>query len=288
MPTVRAPETTAAALLSDRSDEATIQAYESVGACIVRDLISPEWIAGLRACYDDWAKAAAAPYADHDKFQDKSARRITVRDGMWRDDDRFRAFLFDSPIARAAAAVMRSGTAQLYEDLLLTEQAGVQTPLSWHQDEPTWPVSGRQLSSVWFSLEDVGPRTGAMRFVRGTHLGPLYHPKSIPLEDAGDDARYWTGGAIPDLDADEDRFTFVLTDARPGDAIIFHPRAFHSAHGSSDDHARRSFSIRFFGDDVRWVPKNHLYHGWMRDLGLKEGDRIVTERLPVVWAASTV
>jgi ectoine hydroxylase-related dioxygenase (phytanoyl-CoA dioxygenase family) len=281
MPSVRAPETTAAAILDGTPDEAAIRTYERVGAIIVRGLIGPSWIDHLRACYAEMAETATVPYAKGQPPPD--ARKLTQRHQMWRDDERFRRFLFESPIARASARLMRSDTAQLYEDILITEPPGQRAEASWHQDEPTWPVRGRKLSSVWFSLEPVEAETGAMRFVAGSHNGPLYHPKFITAGEAGDDVRFWTGGAFPDINGAPDAFTIAITDADVGDAIVFHPRAIHTAYGSSDQHARRSFTIRFLGDDVRWQPKQRIYHRWMHDLGLKEGDKINSPRLPVVF-----
>jgi ectoine hydroxylase-related dioxygenase (phytanoyl-CoA dioxygenase family) len=285
MTSIQAFEATAAALLGDQSDEAAIEAYERDGAIIIRGLIGAEWLASLRDCYDGMAEAAANPYAKRSDSKAMSAG-TSVRDGMWREEEPFRAFLFGSPIGQAAAALMRSRSTRLYEDLLLTQPAGAPAKTGWHQDEPTWPVSGRQLSSVWFSLEPVAVKTGAMRFVLGSHRGPLYHPGMVSAEQAGDDVRFWTGGAFPDVDGDPERFPVLQTEAEPGDAVIFHPRAIHTAYGSAKDHARRTFTIRFLGDDVRWLPKRRIYHRWMHDLGMSEGDRITSPRLPLVWDAA--
>jgi ectoine hydroxylase-related dioxygenase (phytanoyl-CoA dioxygenase family) len=283
MPVVRAPEVVASALLGEKPDEAAIEAYQRVGAIIVRKLIDPGWIAALRACYAPLAQTATVPFIKGEPPPDM--RKLTQRAGMWEEEERFRAFLFDSPIARAAARLMRSKVAQLYEDILITEPAGGRAMTSWHQDEPTWPVSGRQLSSVWLSLETVTPETGGMRFVEGTHQGPMYHPSFIKADEAVD-SRFWTGGAFPDIDAQGDAPTIAQTDTEPGDVVVFHPRAIHTSFGSSKNHTRRTFTIRFMGDDIRWLPKKRIYHRWMHDLGLKEGDRIVTPRMPVVWDAA--
>jgi ectoine hydroxylase-related dioxygenase (phytanoyl-CoA dioxygenase family) len=283
----RAPETTAAALLGDPIDDAILAAYEQAGAIVVRGLIGPAWIAALRGSYGDMAASAYAPFVKGGKAE-PGMRQLIQRHAMWAEDEAFRAFLFESPIARAAARLMRSASARLYEDILITEPAGGRAELSYHQDEPTWPVIGRQLSSVWFSLEPVGTESGALRFVSGSHRGPMYHPKYVKPDEAGDDVRFWDGGAFPEIDEDGRDWTIILTEAEPGDAVIFHPRAIHSAYGSSADHARRSFTIRFLGDDVRWQPKQRIFHRWMHELGLKEGDRIAHPRLPMVWEADAV
>ena len=282
MASMQAPEVAAAVLFDDRAGAEAVAAYQRVGALIVRGLIDSDWIALLRRIYDGLAASAVVPFIKGEPPPDM--RKLTQRPGSWEENAEFRDFLFRSPIARAAARCMGSKTAQLYEDILITEPPGGRAELSWHQDEPTWPVSGRQLSSVWFSLQPVDAETGAMRFVQGAHRGPMYHPAYVPVDQAGDDARFWEG-PMPVVDAESDQFTIAMTDAAPGDAVIFHPRAIHSSYGSSKDHARRSFTIRFMGDDVRWLPKQRIYHRWMHDLGLKEGDKIVSPRLPIVWDA---
>lgn len=281
MPQENAPETSAEALLGPQPDARAIADYEEAGAIIVRGLISPEWLERLRATYGDMAQDAVIPYL---KGKPAPGTRLLMnRHRMWEDFDAFRDFLFHSSIAHAAAALMRSGSATLYEDILLTEPAGQKAVLGWHQDAPTWPVCGDMMSSVWFSMQAVDAETGAMRFAKGSHRGPLYQPKSIKIEEAGEDARFWTGGTFP-ADGTVGEETILITPVEPGDAVIFHPRAIHTSYGSARDRARQTFTIRFLGDDIRWQPRRRLFHPWMNDLGLREGDCVVHPRLPLVWA----
>ena len=286
---VPAPDTTASSLLRDPPDETAIAGFEEAGAIVVRGLIGREWLGSLRENYARMARSAdqpfgvGKPYGEGDRTGQE--RKLINRSGMWEDNDAFRAFLFESPIARAAAAVMRSRTAQLYEDLLITEPAGGKPHNSWHQDAASWPMTGSMLSSVWLSLEAVTAETGAMRFVKGSHRGPSYQPSYIDPKDVGDDALRWTGGKFPDVNEDPS-FTIVQTETNPGDAVIFHPAAIHCAYGSAKNRDRRSFTIRFMGDDVRWLPLNRTYHPWMQALPLKKGEKIVAERMPVVWTAA--
>jgi len=68
--------------------------------------------------------------------------------------------------------------------------------------------------------------------------------------------------------------------------VAFHPRTIHCAYGSDPDHARRTFTIRFLGEDVRWLPRNRMFHPWMREPTLKKGDPVVAEGFPVVYEAT--
>jgi ectoine hydroxylase-related dioxygenase (phytanoyl-CoA dioxygenase family) len=280
MPTKQAPETTAEAVLHKPPSEQLLAIYEQAGAMIVRGLIQPDWLHKLHDCYARMTAAAIVPSVSGGM----AARKLIVGSGMWQSEEVFREFLFGSPIARAAASIMRSRRAQLYEDLLITEPAGADPHDSWHQDEGSWPVEGCMLSSVWFSLDPAGAETGAMKFVENSHNGPIYQPPHIDLMEAGDDVERWTGGKFPRVMGDRDMM-ILQTETEPGDAIIFHPRAIHCSYGSSPSHSRRSFTIRFLGDDVRWLPRNYMYHDWMKKLDLKRGDVIDDPRFPVVYEA---
>jgi ectoine hydroxylase-related dioxygenase (phytanoyl-CoA dioxygenase family) len=161
---------------------------------------------------------------------------------------------------------MRSRTARLYEDLLLYREAGAEASSSWHRDATYWPLRGHQLSSVWFSLESVTRETGGMRFVAASHLDP-------------DEV---ATAPFPDVDADP-RLRVIVIETEPGDAILFHPRILHTAYGSAPDRPRRTFTIRFTGDDVRWRPRRAFFHPWMSDCGLQKGDVLDHPGFPLVW-----
>jgi ectoine hydroxylase-related dioxygenase (phytanoyl-CoA dioxygenase family) len=140
---------------------------------------------------------------------------------------------------------------------MIYTEAGAVTAARWHRDSPLWPLRGDQLTSVWFSLEPVDAETGAMRFVPGSHLDGDAAVTAMPTGDLGPDG-------------DESRVLVVPTE--PGDAVIFHPRIRHTAYGSASDRPRRSFTIRFMGDDVRWRPRRQMFHPWTYDCGLADGD----------------
>jgi ectoine hydroxylase-related dioxygenase (phytanoyl-CoA dioxygenase family) len=95
-----------------------------------------------------------------------------------------------------------------------------------------------------------------MRFVAGSHL----------------DSDALVNAASLGVSTSEIKGRRIITlDAEPGDVVAFHPRAIHSAYGSAPDRPRRSFTIRFMGDDIRWRPRTAMYHAWMRDCGLEKG-----------------
>jgi ectoine hydroxylase-related dioxygenase (phytanoyl-CoA dioxygenase family) len=246
-------------------EPAVVERFHAQGATVVRGLVEVTWIDALRGAVDELLGQA----------RDRSARLTRVApegearsaDGMWRGNALFARFLRESPIADAAAEAMCSATVVLYEDLFLHTAAAV-TGASWHRDSPHWPVTGLQLSSVWFSLEHVTADTGALHFVVGSHLD--------------EDEKVKGEGLMVAVDPIAEGREIVGWETEPGDAVVFHPRVLHSALGAAPDHPRRTFTIRFAGDDVRWRPRSSYYHPWMRDSQLRRGDRLEHLWFPVL------
>ncbi len=143
------------------------------------------------------------------------------------------------------------------------------------------------MASVWLTLEPVTIETGALCIVAGSHRGPMYRPRvsSKRAHEIGDDWDFWDGGPFPDVEAEPERFRQLVFETDPGDVVVFHPRALHTGKGSSPSRPRRTFTIRFLGDDVRWQAKRSLFHPWMGECGFKDGDVLDHPRFPLVYSA---
>lgn len=269
----------AAALHPDQID-----AFERDGAVQVRGLLDPASLSDLRAAFDA-LKASAYDLSDYYGGPKREGTSL-VRDDNWMHSEPMRRVVLHSAIPAAAAAVMQSSTARLYEDLLIYKSPGADQPTPWHQDEPQWPLTGRQMSSAWLCLDPVTRATGALRFVAGTHRGPLHIPYVPAAQRAAVEAdmHHFTGGPIPPIDAEPDRHRIVSFDCEPGDVVLFHPRVIHGAFGSQRETSRRTFSIRYLGDDVRWQNRASVFHTWLNEITLKDGDPIEAERFPLAWA----
>ena len=271
--------------------QSDIEQFERVGAVPIRGLLNAEWIKQLEDTFSALKRDAVdtSTYYSTGDNKDPVAKSwkasTLIRDDNWMVNETMRRFIFESPIAQAAAALMRSTEVQLYEDLLIYKERAADAPTPWHQDEPQWPTQGTKICSVWLCLEPVTRETGALRFVTGTHRGPLYIPYVPPQRqsDLDRDMHYFDGGTLPDIDGNPWRYSVVSYDVQPGDVICFHTRTIHAAYGSAQTHPRRTFSVRFLGDDIRWRRKHCVFHDWLKTIDLDEGARLEHERFPVVW-----
>jgi ectoine hydroxylase-related dioxygenase (phytanoyl-CoA dioxygenase family) len=50
---------------------------------------------------------------------------------------------------------MRSRSARLYHDHMLTKEPGTRQPTPWHQDQPYYNIDGRQNISFWIPVDPV-------------------------------------------------------------------------------------------------------------------------------------
>jgi ectoine hydroxylase-related dioxygenase (phytanoyl-CoA dioxygenase family) len=232
-------------------DAETIERFQRDGAVCVRQLFTPQEIAALRSGIDanlanlsPRAKLASRP-DDPGRFVEDFCN--------WQDNQHYRRFIFESPLAGAAGLLMRSSTVRLYHDHMLTKEPGTRSATPWHQDQPYYNIEGRQNVSFWIPVDPVA-RESTLEFVAGSHLGPWLMPRSFM--DA--QARWFPEGSLadlPDIEGDRKKFPILGWELQPGDAVCFHMLMLHAARGVTGTHRRRVFSVRFLGDDIRHAPR---------------------------------
>ena len=123
---------------------------------------------------------------------------------------------------------------------MFVKAPGAQNKTPWHQDQPYWPVHGRQVLSTWFAMDPVTLATGGLEYVRGSHdWNRVFHPESFRNDPAQAARMAKLGGEkIPDIDAARDKYECLSWDMQPGDVLIHHGMCIHGAPAnSSRDHA---------------------------------------------------
>jgi ectoine hydroxylase-related dioxygenase (phytanoyl-CoA dioxygenase family) len=226
-----------------------IEAFARDGAVRLRGVLSADAVETLRRGINANI-AAPSPRAKIASRPDDPGR--FVEDFCtWADNPDYRAVIFGSPLAEIAAALMRSRTARLYHDHMLTKEAGTRAPTPWHQDQPYYNIEGRQTVSFWIPVDPVS-EASTLQFVAGSHLGPWLMPRTFM--DA--QAKWFPEGSLadlPDIEADRAAWPILAWALEPGDLVAFHMLTLHSSAGA--DRRRRVFSARFLGDDVVHAPR---------------------------------
>ena len=152
-------------------DAATVERFQRDGAVCIRQLFRPQEMTVLRAGIDE-NLVHLSPRAKVASGADDPGR--FVEDFCNRQDNAdYRRFIFDSALPETAARLMRSTTARLYHDHMLTKEPGTRQPTPWHQDQPYYNVEGRHNVSFWIPVDPV-PRETTLEFLAGSHDGTWY------------------------------------------------------------------------------------------------------------------
>jgi ectoine hydroxylase-related dioxygenase (phytanoyl-CoA dioxygenase family) len=261
-----------------------VAAYQRDGAVCLRGLLSSEEVALLREGIDH-NLAAPSPRAIVASHADDPGR--FVEDFCnWQYNRAYRRVIFESPLAVAAARLMRSRTARLYHDHMLTKEPGTQQRTPWHQDQPYYNVEGHDNVSFWIAVDPVR-RHSTLEFVAGSHRGPWLMPRTFMDQQA----KWFPEGSLadlPDVEAQRAELPILGWAVEPGDVVCFHMLALHAAGPVDADRRRRVFSVRFLGDDMRHAPRPWKTSPPFEGLTdtLPAGAAMEHPLFPIVWPRS--
>ncbi|MEM7505360.1 MAG: phytanoyl-CoA dioxygenase family protein [Pseudomonadota bacterium] len=255
-------------------NDSDIQAFERDGAIVLRGIFN-DWVETIR---DGIARnmAEPGPYASEN----------AVTEGRFFDDycnwtriPEFEDVIRNSPAAEIAAKVMQSRNAQFFHDHVLVKEAGTPKPTPWHQDSPYYFVEGTQTVSFWIPVDPVEEAT--LRFIAGSHqwarmMRPVSWADDSDFYDAGD----WV--PVPSADADPEDAEILEWPMQPGDAVLFDFRTAHGAAGNKTSQRRRALSLRFVGDDCRFVERPGRTSPPFPGHAMKPGDKLRTDWFPIL------
>jgi ectoine hydroxylase-related dioxygenase (phytanoyl-CoA dioxygenase family) len=230
---------------------AQIDAFQSDGAVVLRQLLTPGEVELLAAGIDanlshPSSRAKVASTRDDPGF-------FLEDFCCWQENEFYRRLIFESQIGPVAGRLMRSRSAWLYHDHMLTKEPGTRARTPWHQDQPYYNIAGQQNCSFWIPVDPVS-RESTLEFVAGSHRGPWLMPRSFM--DA--EAKWFPEGSLaelPDIEANRQRHRVLGWALEPGDAVCFHMLTLHASGGVGGARRRRVFSVRLLGDDIRHAPR---------------------------------
>lgn len=261
--------------------ETDVAAYERDGVVCLRGAFDAVWVGILcEAVERDLLKPG--PHATN-FAEGSSSGRFFGDMFMWRRDNDFRLAATTSPAGEIAAALMQSEKVDFFYDQLFVKEPGTAHPTPWHQDQPYWPVTGRQITSVWIALDDIDHSNGAVEFIAGSHRwGINYRP--TPFRK-GHEAKFTSSDLvqIPDIDADRGKYDIRSWKMEPGDCLVFHAMIVHGAPGNDTPGARRrGLSLRYTGDDARYDPRPGTFQ-FPYTPDLAAGAPMTCDLFPRVW-----
>lgn len=258
--------------------EDQIDAFQRDGAVVVRGVFA-DWV-------DVMADGVAQNMAEPGPYASENA----VTEGRFFDDycnwtrlAPFADIVRNSPAAELAARAMRSQTAQFFHDHVLVKEPNTPKPTPWHQDSPYYFVAGEQTVSLWIPLDPV--REASLRFIAGSHRWDRM-VRPVSWSDQSD--FYETGEwlPVPDPDANADTLEVLSWTMEPGDAVLFDFRTAHGAHGNTSGLRRRALSLRWVGDDARYVERPGRTSPPYPGHDMVAGQKLREDWFPVIWKAT--
>ena len=255
-----------------------LEAYDRDGVICARGLFSDAWLARMSAAVD---RAVAHPTLMGNVVSMKDAN-FSGDLFLWKVDDDFRDFVYESPASRIAQQVLGSKVVRHFYDQLFVKPAGCHVPTPWHHDITFWPVDveSRNLCSLWITFDPVDRAASGLEFVKGSHRWPRHFKAVTPdydpymMDSDFEDA--------PDIDANRGDYDLFCPDMEPGDLLLFNAHVLHGSSANySTDRPRRAFSSRWCDDSVAFEAR-HATMPLLWDHGLCNGDRLAGSLFPQV------
>ena len=259
-----------------------IDAFERDGAVPLRGVVDEAWVSRLRAAIE---RDIETPGPFHHSYESAGRGRFHGNLRTWESDPELAEFCLRSKLPELAAGLLRSPKINLFYDQIFVKEPGTVERTRWHNDQPYWPIRGRQVLSFWIALDAVTAETGAVEFVAGSHrwnrwFQPQPFGRTPALSEYEPNPHF---EEIPDIERQRASYDIVHWELEPGDAIAFHGLTVHGAGGNRrKNRRRRGYAVRYTGDDVRYCEEPgsnpHLRHPHLRG-----GELLDSEQFPVVW-----
>ena len=257
--------------------DAQIESFERDGAVMLPGLLA-DWVGTIS---DGIERNLNSPGDDSNEYiREGDGGRFFGDYCNWQRIPEFRQVIFESSLAAAAAALMRSNRVQFFHDHVLVKEAGSDKETPWHQDAPYYFVDGEQSVSFWIPVDPVDEAT--LRLIAGSHKWPR---PVLPTRWLSQEGFYADEGdylPVPDPDAEPERFTVQEWRMQPGDAVAFHFRTVHGARGNPHGSRRRVLSLRFVGDDARFTERPGTTSPPYPGHAMKPGQRLREDWFPYV------
>jgi len=242
----------------------------------------------VRGAFKDWVDVMIAGVERNMAEPGQYASENAVTEGRFFDDycnwtriPEFERIVRESPMAEIAAQVMQSKSAQFFHDHVLVKESGTPKPTPWHQDGPYYFVEGEQTVSFWIPLDPVD--TASLRLIAGSH----HWDKPVRPVSWADNSDFYEGNQewieVPDPDGDDGEYDVREWAMQPGDAVLFDYRTVHGARGNPGGARRRALSMRWVGDDARFIERPGRTSPPFPGHDMVAGQRLREDWFPVVW-----
>jgi ectoine hydroxylase-related dioxygenase (phytanoyl-CoA dioxygenase family) len=270
------------AVESVQLEPAVVEALQRDGVVVLRQVVDHSWQLRLEAAIE---REMEHPGPYYHGYEADGGGRFHGNLRLWESDQDFRDFCFNSPLPDLARRFFGSRKVNLLYDQLFVKEPGTMNRTRWHNDQPYWAIRGSQVLSFWVALDRTTAESGALEFIRGSHLwGRWFQPEPFGKTPAAPEYEQNVDyEAIPDIEAARSDYEILSWDLEPGDVYVFHGLTVHGAGGNTtSNRRRRGYTVRYTGDDVVYDTRPGT-NDRLRNAALKDGDALDSDQHPVVF-----
>lgn len=194
---------------------------------------------------------------------------------LWQQDDRIKALVFSTRLAKIAADLMQCTGSRLYHDqALYKEPGGGITP--WHADQYYWPLETDKTVTAWMPLQAVPLDMGPLEFSAGSHQ--IVEGRELEI---GDNSEKEIQQRLRVTD-----FKHVIEPFEAGEVSFHSGWVFHRAGANKTDEMRKVMTIIYMDKDMKLKqPENtnqqNDWDTWCP--GARVGKVIETELNPLLY-----
>ena len=253
-----------------------IDFFKSQGAIVIKNIFSP-WIDLLRKGFEKVLKEPGPNARENVKNEEG---RFFEDYCNWQRINEFKKFAEESPAAQIVAEATGSKSIQLFHEHIFLKNSGTTKETPWHQDMPYYCVDGNDTGSFWIPLDPIS-KNNSLQVLLGSHK----FPKLIrPTKWSNNQPWYKDDNNFMDMpDVKSMKRNILNPKMNLGDAILFNFKVLHSSSGNSEKIPRKAFSMRFIGDDVRYIDRGGETSPPFKGIDLKIGAKMREDWFPVVW-----
>ncbi len=274
------PRSIAEPLRAITDDE--VETFWRDGVVALRGVIPTEWIDALVEPVERTLRRGdAVDMGQLSERPDDDAPAFAAGVDHWRDDETFASFALASPLGPIVARLLRSERVWLWEDSVLVKEPGSPFATRFHTDAGYFHLTGSQIATTWVPLDPASAESGMVHWVRGSHRDPAdYRPNLFVTDEPIPGTE---GDVVPDVFASPELADRLVTfDLEPGDLTVHHARTLHGAPPNTSGLRRRAVSVRYCGDDARYLHRPGLPGRPGLD-EVRDGDPVGPPWCPEVW-----
>ena len=192
-----------------------------------------------------------------------------------------KGFIFDSLPGILAKAFPSIRRLQLLECIVFNKPPIISNTLNWHQDVAYFPLKPNNQIAVWFPLDFVNRKRGAMQYALGSHKAGAMGSTNLHSRKPFDGE---TRPLIPE-DPALAGYEVKTFEMSPNDLLVHDGYTWHqSGPNTEPGHTRRGISIRFITTEAVFDPRPGQGAAFTKQINVSTGELLPDcSAFPVVF-----